>query len=63
LELCAPEAIYIELASAPYGIDFPAAKNLGVTVISAPGLPGKAAPRSAGEIMRQVILRYMRMLR
>lgn len=63
LECCVSDGIYLELASAPYGADFAAAKRLGIPVITAPGLPGKVAPRTAGEIMRQVILRYMRMLR
>lgn len=60
---CAPDALIIELASAPYGVDFNEAKRLNIPVIPAPGLPGKTAPRTAGAIIRTVILHYMRMLR
>ena len=60
---CASDAIVIELASAPYGVDFDAAKRLNIPVIPAPGLPGKTAPRTAGAIIRSVILHYMRMRR
>lgn len=63
LERCAREAVYIELASKPFGADFEAAKRLNIPVIEAGGLPGKTAPRTAGEIIRRVILRYMRLLR
>lgn len=60
---CAQHAILLELASAPYGIDANAAKQLNIPLVEAGGLPGKTAPRTAGEIIRRVILRYMRMLR
>ncbi len=63
LRLCAPEALVLELASRPYGVDFDAAKRLNIPVILASGLPGKTAPRAAGEIIRRVIRRYMQMLR
>lgn len=49
-------AILIELASAPGGIDRAAAAELGIKCIAAPGLPGKVAPRTAGEHLQRVIL-------
>lgn len=45
------DALLIDLASAPGGIDFDAAKGLGVKVRIALGLPGKVAPKSSGEII------------
>lgn len=41
----------IELASAPYGVDFEAARESSVDVIRASGLPGKYTPKTAGEII------------
>lgn len=45
------DTLYIELASAPGGIDPCAAKTLGVNYIPAPSLPGKVAPKSAAKII------------
>lgn len=43
--------VIVELASAPGGLDICAAKELGANVIWASSLPGKYAPRSAGELI------------
>jgi dipicolinate synthase subunit A len=51
------DAVIIEIASAPYGVDFEAAKRLGIKVIKAPSLPGKYFPKEAGEAIAQTILR------
>ncbi|MBS4024857.1 MAG: dipicolinate synthase subunit DpsA [Clostridia bacterium] len=48
-------ALIIDLASQPGGTDFPAAEKLGIKAILAPGLPGKVAPKTAGEILAKVI--------
>lgn len=45
----------IELASPPYGFDFDAAKVLGREIILASGLPGKSAPYSAAQALRDAI--------
>lgn len=47
--------ILIDLASEPGGVDRTAAEALSVPWIQALGLPGKVAPRTAGEHMEQVI--------
>lgn len=45
-----------DLAAYPGGIDWKAAKKLGIQADSYPGLPGKYAPRSCGkELVRQMI--------
>ena len=45
----------IDLASAPGGVDFEGAKELGISVIWARALPGKVAPETAARIIRQTI--------
>ena len=50
-----PECVYIELASAPGGIDKAYAEEKGIKIISAQGLPSKYAPVSAGEIIADFI--------
>ncbi|MDW7675541.1 MAG: dipicolinate synthase subunit DpsA [Bacillota bacterium] len=47
--------LIIDLASQPGGTDFKAAADQGVNAILAPGLPGKVAPKTAGEILAKVI--------
>lgn len=48
-------ALIIDLASKPGGVDFDAARDIGVKVIWALGLPGKVAPVSAGKIIKETI--------
>lgn len=55
-----PDCILIELASSPFGIDFQAAKELALDVIKASSLPGKVAPKTAGEIIGRSILPIIR---
>jgi dipicolinate synthase subunit A len=45
----------IELASAPYGMDFELMRKNGIDVIKAFGLPGKYTPKTAGEIIGKKI--------
>ncbi len=46
----------MELASAPYGVDFDEARSYGIDVVKAFGLPGKYTPKTAGEIIGKRIL-------
>ena len=55
LRAAAPEATIIDIAAAPGGVDFECAKELGVRVKLCPGLPGKYAPRAAGESVAQTV--------
>ncbi|MEW5921076.1 MAG: dipicolinate synthase subunit DpsA [Bacillota bacterium] len=48
------ETLIIDLATYPGGIDFVAAKRMGIKTIVLPGLPGKVAPKTAGKILCQV---------
>lgn len=47
----APQTVIIDLASAPGGTDFAAAKRQNIKAILAPGLPGLVAPKTAGAIL------------
>lgn len=51
-----PECVLIEAASSPFGIDFQAAREKAMEVIKASSLPGKVAPKTAGEIIGRSIL-------
>ncbi|MBR3953046.1 MAG: dipicolinate synthase subunit DpsA [Oscillospiraceae bacterium] len=59
LVLMDKSAIIIDLASEPCGTDFEAAKELGITAKKALGLPGKFAPKTAGEIVRDTVLNIL----
>ncbi len=45
----------VDIASAPGGVDFEAAKELGIEAKLAPGLPGKVAPLTAGKMLSKVV--------
>lgn len=53
-------AVLLELASPPGGFDRTLAKNIGLNVVYAPGLPGKLAAYSAAEAMRESVYAIMR---
>lgn len=50
-----PDCLLLDLASAPGGVDWAAARRLGLNARSAPGLPGKVAPRTAAAAIRDTI--------
>lgn len=50
------DAVIIELASKPGGIDLALAKRLGIKVIDGQSLPGKVAPETAAKIIFDTIL-------
>lgn len=52
--------LIIELAAAPGGVDLSAAAENNVRVIRAGGLPGKVAPVTAGEIIKETIYNIFR---
>ena len=51
LRLLDPDALIIDLASAPGGVDFGAAEELGIRAILALSLPGKTAPVTAASVI------------
>lgn len=54
-----PEAVIIDLASAPGGTDFRFAEKRGIKAILAPGLPGIVAPKTAGMMMANSIIQSL----
>lgn len=55
LEECMPSCVVIDLASDPGGVDFAAGEELGIRIIWARGLPGKVAPLTAAEAIRDAV--------
>lgn len=51
--------VLMELASPPGGFDRTLAENIGVRVVSAPGLPGRCAPYTAAEIIKRAVYDIM----
>ncbi|MDE7220860.1 MAG: dipicolinate synthase subunit DpsA [Oscillospiraceae bacterium] len=49
------DCVIIDLASAPGGVDLEEARRLGRQTVSAPGLPGKAAPCTAAAVIRDSV--------
>lgn len=50
----------LDLASKPYGTDFKAAQELGITAETAPGIPGKFTPEKAGAQMAKLVIKTLR---
>ena len=57
---CVGNAVIIDLASAPGGVDTDAAREIGVRVIRASNLPGKVAPVTAGHIIKDSVVKLLR---
>lgn len=53
------DALILDMASAPGGVDYEACKELGISVALLPGLPGKYAPASSAEILAEKIERTL----
>lgn len=53
------ETLIIDLASAPGGTDFETAKKKGMKALHTLGLPGKVAPKTAGEVLAQTLLQLI----
>lgn len=54
------DSYIMELASAPFGVDFEEAESLGVRTLLAAGLPGKYFPETAGYAVAETILNVLR---
>lgn len=59
LEKLNRNCIVIDVASAPYGVDFAAADELSLHAILCPSLPGRVAPVTAGRIIADGILNML----
>ncbi len=54
--LLSDQATVVDIASAPGGVDFEAAKELGKNAALCLGLPGRYAPKTSGEILAQAVI-------
>jgi dipicolinate synthase subunit A len=54
-----PETVIIDLASKPGGTDFRYAEKRGIKAILAPSLPGVVAPKTAGNILANILTRLI----
>lgn len=55
LERIPKDGVVIDIASAPGGTDFEAARELGLKAFLDLGIPGKAAPETAGAILGRIV--------
>lgn len=55
-----PGSLVVDIASAPGGTDFDAAKELGVKAFLDLGIPGKVAPMTAGEVLARTVPHLIR---
>ena len=55
LDALAPGTVILELSSAPNALDAEGARRRGIEVLIAPGLPGKYAPKSAGQAIADTV--------
>ena len=60
LAMVGKDALVMELAGAPYGVDVEAARRLGVHLEVESGVPGRYAPMEAGEALFEAVQRAIR---
>lgn len=60
LERLPKEAVVVDIASAPGGTDFAACAELGIKAFLELGIPGKVAPRTAGEVLAKTMPRLIK---
>ncbi len=60
LEALDKHTLIIDLASRPGGVDFHAAADLRLKTIWALSLPGRVAPKSAGDIIKQTVMNMIK---
>lgn len=54
-----PEAVIIDIASSPGGVDFDACRRFGIRAKLCPGLPGVYAPMASAEILYEAVTRRL----
>jgi dipicolinate synthase subunit A len=60
LELVKKDALILDLASLPGGVNHPYAKQIGIKSIHALGIPGKIAAKSAAEYIFDTVLKQLK---
>ena len=56
IDALSSDALVIDLASAPGGVDQEECEKRGIRAITAPGLPGKYSPLTAAEIIKETVM-------
>ncbi len=54
-----PDALVIDIASKPGGVDYAAAKELGIAAYLCPGLPGKYAPKISASKLTEYVIQHI----
>ena len=54
------DVLLIEIASAPFGIDFDCAREMDLKVVKASSLPGKTAPATAGKVIADTVIQMIK---
>lgn len=54
------ENLIIDVASEPFGLDHDIAKLNSVKTLKLPGIPGKTAPKTSGDLIGEVIDKYLK---
>ena len=52
--------VLFEIAGYPYGFDKKLSEKYGISLITCSGLPGKTAPKAAGELIAKSIISYLK---
>lgn len=58
LQLAGKDAVILDLASPPYGVDLDAAQDLGLHARREPGLPGRHSPLAAARVLHNAIISW-----
>ncbi len=53
------DTVIIDIASAPGGLDYKKAHELGLNATLSLGIPGKVAPKASAQILTDMVLRYL----
>ena len=60
MSLLKKSCVLFEIAGYPYGFDKKLSEKYGISLITCPGLPGKTAPKAAGELIAKSIISYLK---
>lgn len=60
MNLLKKSCILFEIASFPYGFDKSLTEKYNLSLITCPGIPGITAPKTAGELIAQSIISYLK---
>lgn len=56
LKRVSSSAVLVDISQAPGGVDYSYAKKLNIKALYCPGLPGRTAPYTAAEILKEIVI-------